>query len=96
MSTPPASGRMSWTEAVAGPRGAWLQHDLDSPHVSEARETQPPSYILRASRVGSWRIRAPLDGDTALLAVHDGERLVRTVPRGADNGAAPISFLRPV
>ncbi len=93
MSTPPPSGRMSWTEAVAGPlAGATcLWQDLDSLHVSEAPETPPPTSILWAWRADSWLIRARLDGDTALVAVHNGTGLVRTVPWSASDGRVAAS-----
>jgi hypothetical protein len=93
VSTPRASGRMSWTEAVAGPLAgtACLRQDLDGPHVFEAPETPPPASILWAWRAGSWLIRARLDGDTALVAVRDGAGLVRTVPWGADDGRVAAS-----
>ncbi len=82
MSTSPASGRMSWAEAVAGPlAGATcLWQDLDGLHVAAAPDAPPPTSILWAWRPDSWLVRARLDGSVAFVAVHDGAGLVRTVP----------------
>jgi len=89
----PSSGRMSWTEAVAGPlAGATcLWQDLDGLHVSPAPGAPPPTSILWGWRPDSWLVRARLDGDTAFVAVHDGKRLARTVPWSADDGRVAAS-----
>ncbi len=90
MSIPPASGRMSWTEAVAGPlAGATcLWQDLDGMHVGAAPETAPPTSILWAWRPDSWLVRARLDSDVAFVAVHDGAGLAATVPWDAGHGSS--------
>ena len=90
MSIPPASGRMSWTEAVAGPlAGATcLWQDLDGLHVGAAPETAPPTSILWAWRPDSWLVRARLDSDVAFVAVHDGAGLAATVPWDVGHGSS--------
>ena len=88
VSPSPPDGRMTWTEAVAGPlAGATcLWQDLDGLHVSAAPGAAPPTSILWAWRPDSWLIRARLDGDVAFVAVHDGTGLTRTVPWDAGDG----------
>jgi hypothetical protein len=131
--TTPACGRMTWAQALAGPLdgATCLWQDLDGLHVAAAPGTPPPTSILWAWRPDSWLVRVRLDGDTALIAVHDGTGLARTVPwnagdsdsggdlrvaasrgpsadldgvgaayeqvvvDGIDDGAGPITFLRP-
>jgi hypothetical protein len=82
VSAPPASGRMTWAQAVAGPlAGATcLWQDLDGLHVSPAPDVPPPTSILWGWRPDSWLVRARLDGDIAFVAVHNGTGLNRTVP----------------
>jgi hypothetical protein len=86
VSAQPPSGRMTWTEAAVGPlAGATcLWQDLDGLHVSPAPGSPPPTSILWAWRPDSWLIRARLDGDVALVAVHDGAGLTPTVRWDAD------------
>ena len=93
MSKPPTSGRMSWAQAVAGPLAdaTCLWQDLDGLHVPEVPETPPPTTILWAWRPDSWLVRVRLDGDTALVAVHHGTGLVRTVPWGTGDGRVAAS-----
>ncbi|MGO9294538.1 MAG: hypothetical protein ACLP52_11815 [Streptosporangiaceae bacterium] len=83
MSIPPASGRMSWTEAVAGATCLW--QDLDG----AAPDASPPTSILWAWRPDSWLVRARHDGDVALVAVHDGGGLAATVPWDTGHGSSP-------
>ena len=77
MSGSPASGRMTWAQAVAGPlaEATCLWQDLDGLHVSVAPDVPPPTSILWGWRPDSWLVRARLDGDTAFVAVHDGTGL---------------------
>jgi len=88
MSMSPPSGRMSWTEAAAGPlAGATcLWQDLDGLHASPAPQAPPLTSILWAWRPDSWLVRARLDGDIAFVAVHDGAGLIRTVPWDVGDG----------
>ena len=88
MSTSPASGRMTWAQAAAGPlAGATcLWQDLDGLHVAPAPDNAPPTSILWAWRPDSWLVRARLDGEIAFVAVHDATGLVRTVPWNVGGG----------
>lgn len=78
----PRDGRMTWAEATSGPlAGATcLWQDLDGLHVSAAPGAAPPTSILWGWRPDSWLVRARLDGDMVLVAVHSGGGAVRTVP----------------
>jgi hypothetical protein len=91
VTTSPPSGRMSWTEAVAGAlAGATcLGQNLDGLHVSPAQEASPSTSILWGWLSDSWRIRARLDGDIAFVAVHDGADLTRTVPWDVSDERSP-------
>jgi hypothetical protein len=82
---------MSWTEAVAGPLdgATCLWQDLDGLHVGTAPETAPPTSILWAWRPDSWLVRVRLDGDVALVAVHEDAGLAVTVPWDAGHGSSP-------
>jgi hypothetical protein len=84
MSTPPDSGQMEWSAAIAGPlAGATcLWQDLDGLHVEPAPDAPPPASILWAWRPDSWLVRVRLDANTAFVAVHDGSGAVAdaTVP----------------
>jgi hypothetical protein len=88
VSTSPASGRMTWAQAVAGPLAdaTCLWQDLDGLHVSPAPDSAPPTSILWAWRPDSWLVRARLDGEIVFVAVHDGTGLVRTVPWNVGGG----------
>ena len=72
MSTP-ASGRMSWAQALAGPLAGLtcLWQDLDGLHIEPAPASAPPASLLWGWRDGSYLARVRLDGDTAFVAVHD-------------------------
>ena len=78
----PREGGMTWAEAITGPlAGATcLWQDLDGLHVSAAPDAPPPTSILWGWHPGSWLVRARLDDDTVLVAVHDGGGAARTVP----------------
>jgi len=82
MSASPSSGRMSWTEAVAGPRASatGLWQDLDSLRVSPAPEAPPSTSILWGWRPDSWLVPATYE---------------QVVVDGIGDGVGPITFLRP-
>jgi hypothetical protein len=88
MSTPPDSGQMQWSAAVAGPlAGATcLWQDLDGLHVEQAPADPPPASILWAWRPDNWLVRVRLDGNTAFVAVHDGSGAVPAVTVPWDTG----------
>jgi hypothetical protein len=90
VSTSPLSGRMSWSQAVVGPLAgaACLWQDMDGLHVSAALGAYPPTSILWAWHPDSWLVRARLDGDDALIAVHDGQGMACTVPWNVDDGSS--------
>lgn len=74
MSTP-ASGRMSWARALAGPLTGvtCLWQDLDGLHVEPAPVSPPATSLLWGWLGDTYLIRVRLDGDTAFVAVHDME-----------------------
>ena len=68
----PASGRMTWVQAVSGPlAGATcLWQDLDGLHVEPAPAAPPPASLMWGWRGRAYLVRVRLDGDTAYVAVH--------------------------
>lgn len=69
----PRDGRMTWSQALAGPlAGATcLWQDLDGLHVEAPHEAAPPTSIMWAWRADGLLVRLRLDGQAAYVAVHD-------------------------
>jgi hypothetical protein len=105
MSTP-ISGKMPWTQALAGPlTGATcLWQDLDGLHVEPAPESSPPTSVLWGWRGDGILVRVRLDGDTAFVAIHEptategsagsGSGFSGTLPWSPDDGRIAASHGR--
>ncbi|HSV64351.1 MAG TPA: hypothetical protein VLJ59_00395 [Mycobacteriales bacterium] len=86
--TPPADGRMSWSDAVAGPFAATtcLWQDLDGLHVEAAPELPPRTSHLWGWTATGRMVRVRLDGDTAYVATCEPTAGQRTEPWNPEYG----------